>query len=241
MDLKWIMIPIVALATLGFITSLGYRGTVYPQETPEVRNSYGSNIYDSKDRISIKGVNLKIKFVRGDQIFVSNVDKVDMRGNEIDIETPKFPFRSDVTIEIGNDVKYDDIRISGVRIDIDGKVKTDNLDINGTSININSDLDSDNINISGTGVNVRGLINTDVFRISGTGINLNFKTGNLDKMIVSSTGVSGNIVFLDRWNDNTRITISSLGGNIDFEIPTGSRGYLDINTSGTIRTNTKYY
>jgi len=29
--------------------------------------------------------------------------------------------------------------------------------------------------------------------------------------------------------------------DIDFEIPTSSRGYLDINTSGNIRTNTKYY
>jgi hypothetical protein len=60
-------------------------------------------------------------------------------------------------------------------------------------------------------------------------------------MVVSSTGVSGDIIFLENWKGDTKISISSLGGDIDFEIPSGTRNYLDVNTSGNVSTNTKYY
>lgn len=238
MDFKWVIIPIIAVLTLGLIsTTYDHRGSVYPQE----HRSYNSNMYESKDRISIKGVNLDIKFVRGNDIYISHIDKTNVRGDYIEIETPKFPFRERVLIEIGRDHNYEEIRISGVKIDLEGSLETDNLHIDGTSISLNSEIDAEDINISGTGINIKGTIYAENFRLSGTGINIDFKTSYLEKFVVSSTGVTGRIIFLENWRSDSKITLSSLGGDIDFEIPTSSRGYLDINTSGNIRTNTKYY
>ncbi|MGM0641709.1 MAG: hypothetical protein ACQESN_09840 [Thermotogota bacterium] len=239
MDFKWVIIPIIAVLTLGFVSTTGkYRGPVYPQEHSR---QYNSNLYETKDRISIKGVNLNIKFVRGDDIYISHIDQAHVRTDSIEIETPKFPFRNEVLIEIGRDHNYEEIKISGVKIDLEGRVETEELKIDGTSISLNSEIDAEQINISGTGINVKGYMHVENFRISGTGININFKTSYLEKFVVSSTGVTGKIIFLNNWRNDSKITLSSLGGDVDFEIPTKSRGYLDINTSGNIRTNTKYY
>lgn len=238
MDLKWIVIPLIAFFTLGIVsTTYVHENSVYPEHNV----IYNSNVYEARERVSIKGVNLNVEFVRGNNIYISHIEKVELRGDSIYIDTPKFPFRSEVTIEIGRDYNYEEIDISGVRINLNGEVRTDEFDINGTGININSTIDSEDIDISGTGIDVRGLINTEKLNISGTGINLRFKTEFLEKMVVSSTGVNGNIIFLENWRGDTKISVSSLGGDIDFEIPSGARNYLDVNTSGNVRTNTKYY
>lgn len=238
MDYKWIVIPIIVFLTFGIAnTTSEYNNFVYPENS----GVYNSNIYDTKDRIYIKGVNLNVEFVRGDNIYISHVKNVDIKDDSMDIETPSFPFRSEVNVEIGRDHNYEEINISGVRINLLGEVNTNELNIDGTGIDINSNINSKDIDISGTGIGIKGLINTENMHISGTDIDLRFKTSFLEKLVINSTGLSGEIIFLEKWNDDTEITISSLGGDIEFEIPSGSRNYLDVNTSVNVRTNTKYY
>jgi hypothetical protein len=77
--------------------------------------------------------------------------------------------------------------------------------------------------------------------ITGTNINLRLKTSYLENLMINSTGVSGDIIFLEKWKNDSKIMINSLGGEMIFEIPTGLKNYLDINTNASVIINTKYY
>lgn len=238
MDFKWIVIPIIIFFTFGFISStFEYDNLNYIED----KGFYSSNLYDSKDRISVKGINLNIEFVRGDNIYISNVKNAKIKGNFIEIEAPSFPFRDEIKIEIGRDYNYEKIEISGIRINLKGNINTDDLNIDGTDININSNINSKKIDVSGTGITVKGIIDTEYLNISGTNINLSLKTSHLENLMINSTKISGDIIFFEKWKNDSKIMINSLGGEMIFEIPTGLKNYLDINTNASVIINTKYY
>ncbi|KLO24152.1 MULTISPECIES: hypothetical protein [unclassified Marinitoga] len=221
----WYLLPLVGIVFILMALQI----TEYSINDYSVIPDKTMDLKDIKE-IKIDGLNVNIKFdPEATQIYYPSKILIKKRDKELILNSGSR--NRYLEIIIGTKYTYENIEINGLNITVNGNVNSNIAEISGTNIILKNTFIfiGNTLNIDGTSIRINGNIFAKNLNVDSVSLILDIKAKMLKNINLDSISISGNIFFLDTWNDSRNIKINSISENITVKMNKNNTGKINSN------------
>ncbi|SHE27920.1 hypothetical protein SAMN02745164_00093 [Marinitoga hydrogenitolerans DSM 16785] len=221
----WYFIPLVGIVFILMALQI----TEYSINDYSLIPDKTMNLKDIKE-IKITGLNVNIKFdPEATQIYYPSKILIKKRDKELILNSGSR--NRYLEIIIGTKYTYENIEINGLNITLNGNVNSNIAEISGTNIILKNTFTfiGNTLNIDGTSIRINGNIFAKNLNVDSVSLIIDIKAKMLKNINLDSISISGNIFFLDTWNDSRNIKINSISENITVKMNKNNTGKINSN------------
>ncbi|GAV25499.1 hypothetical protein ciss_14320 [Carboxydothermus islandicus] len=160
--------------------------------------------YPAELRLSQKGDKTVIAGgQRGDVTYVIRLGKDNLKNLKI----------SAIGVKLKGKGNFEEVFIDCAGAYLSSDLNVKNLNINAAGLMLNGNFAGDNLEVDGMGMELRGTYRFNNMKIDGMGAEVNMKVA-LKELTVDSLAINGRIEITAKPNDEAKIKLNSLAGNI---------------------------